>query len=927
MTSKYKRDLLLILIISISFINILKAQEAIQDSVISKYKIIAYGALPSWMVNGAVSEVKGSELLKSFTPNLANTLYGKLPGLTVIQNGNEPGEDSPGLYIRGINTFGSGRSILVIVDGVESSFEQLTQYEIESISVLKDASATALYGSRGANGVLLVTTKRGTQGPLEINFSVQQGFTEGQRIPKFLGSYDYAKLYNEAWQNDGQAARYTDEALNAYQTGSDPYLYPNVDWYSEVLRKTAPVSNYNLNFKGGNEMVRYFVSLNTLTNNGLYKKTASLSNNSIDQKNSRSNVRANIDINLTKRLSATLLLGGSIENKSAPAGNNTTSMFNLLASVPPNAFPVFNPDSTLGGNSLYTNPQGDILENGFYTSNSRTLQSTFKLTEQLDMIAQGLSTSALISFNSAFSGLSNKSRTYPRYSLSADIDGNISYNQVGQATSLSASENASNQWRRTELQFLLNYDRTFGHHKIDAMMMFDQRTYSLAGIGLPHKYNGFSGRFTYANHEKYIGELSMTYNGTENFPKGHRWGLFPALSLGWIVSNEGFLKGNSVLDYLKIRGSYGLVGNDDIGGTRFMFNEQPYISASAYYLGATNALQNTIVEGEIANPNVTWEKEHKLNLGFEVRLFHQLDIELDIFKNDRYDILALPNRTVPNLFGMMLPDFNLGKNTNLGFESAVTYKSNPKNNFQYYMTANIWYAKNKIVYNAETIKAYDYQYATGRTIGQPFLLEATGFFLDENDILTSPQQNYSTVRPGDLKYKDQNNDDIIDQNDFVSAGNTAVPMLTAGFDTGISFKGFDLSVLIQGVTDRSVYLSGKYYQAFQNNGKISSIAIGRWTQETASTATYPRLSAGNNLNNFQSSTFWQRDGSFIKLRSMELGYSLPEKFIGKVYLTKARIFINGTNLFSIDKMEYSDPETLSGYPAVRTISIGARISL
>lgn len=927
MTSKYKRGIFLILIISISFTNILKAQEASQDSVISKYKNIAYSTLPSWMVNGAVSTVKGSELLKSFTPNLANTLYGRLPGLTVIQNGNEPGEDSPDLYIRGLNTYGTGISILVIVDGVEGSFEQLTQYEIESISVLKDASATALYGSKGANGVLLVTTKRGTKGPLEINFSVQQGFTQGQRFPKFLGSYDYARLYNEALLNDGQPARYTDEDLNAYQNGSDPFLKPDVDWYGEVLRKTAPVSNYNLNFKGGNEMLRYFVSLNTLTNNGLYKKTAGLSDNSIDQKNSRSNVRANIDINLTNRLSASLLLGGSFENKSAPAGNTTTSLFNLLASVPPNAFPLYNPDNSYGGSSLYTNPRGDILENGFYTSNSRTLQSTFRLTEQLDMITKGLSTSALISFNGSFSGLSNKSRTYPRFSLSQDVDGNIVYNKIGQATSLSASENASNQWRRTELQFLLNYDRTFGNHKINAMMMFDQRSYSVAGVGLPYKYNGFGGRFTYANHEKYIGELSLTYNGTENFPKGHRWGVFPAVSLGWIVSKEGFLKESSVLDYLKIRGSYGMVGNDDIGGTRFMFNAQPYISASAYYLGTSNDLQNTIVEGTTVNPNVTWEKEQKLNLGFEATMFKRLDIEVDIFKNDRYDILAKPNRTVPNFFGMMLPDLNLGKNTNMGFETAVTYKNNPKNSFQYYVTAKAWYAKNKIVYNAEPIQAYDYQYKTGRAIGQPFLLEATGFFKDENDILTSPVQIFSTVRPGDLKYKDQNNDNIIDQNDFVSSGNTTIPRLTTGLDAGISFKGFDLTCFFQAVSDRSVYLSGKYYQAFQNNGQISSIALGRWTPETASTATYPRLSAVNNLNNFQSSSFWQRDGSFIKLRSTEFGYNLPEKFISKVHLNKARIFINGTNLFSFDKMEYSDPETLSGYPAVRTISIGASIQL
>lgn len=926
MTLKSIRGILLILIIMICFNVFPKAQTTVQDSLLNKDKHIAYSSLPAWMVTNAMSTVTGSELQRSFTPNLSNTLYGRLSGLTVMQGGNEPGNDSPTLNIRGINTFGSGKSILIIVDGAESSFQQLVPDEIESISVLKDAAATSLYGSRGANGVLLVTTKRGHEGPMKVSFSTQQGFSQAQRLPDFLGSYDYARLYNEALQNNGQAARYSAADLEAYRTGSDPVFHPDVNWYNEILRKSAPTSNYNLNFNGGNSVVRYFVLLNALTNNGLYKKTADLSSNSINQNYSRYNFRSNIDVNLTKRLSAALILGGSVENKTSPVDINSSSMFNLLATIPPNAFPVRNPNNSFGGNSLYSNPFGDILNNGFYTSNSNTIQASLKMTEKLDFITNGLSLSGLVSFNSYYSGSSNKTRTYARYSLAQNALGDTTYNKIGQETTLVSNEGMLNQWRNTTVQAYLNYDRTFGIHKVNAMLMLNEESYSVAGTAIPFKYSGVGARFTYANHEKYIGEFSFAYNGSENFPKDKRWGLFPAVSLGWIASKENFLKANKILNYLKIRGSYGLTGNDAIGGTRFMFNAQPYVYGSGYTFGTTNTTQNTIVEGMIANPDVTWEKEKKLNFGFDATVLQRLDVSLDIFKNNRYDILAKPNRTIPQYLGFgTLPDYNVGKADNKGFEAMIRYNSDKMKDFQYFVETSVSYAKNKMVYSDEPFRADNYSYSTGHPIDQPFLLQAIGFFKDQADIDASPHQIFSTVQPGDLKYKDQNGDHIIDQNDYIAIGKSTLPEITVGLEAGFKFKEFDLNVFLQGAANRSVYLNGSYYQAFQNNGKISSIALGRWTPETAATATYPRLSAVNDLNNFQSSSFWQRDGSFIKLRSLELGYSLSTETVKKIHLNEARLFINGTNLFSLDHMDFTDPESLSGYPAVRTYSIGIRI--
>ena len=931
MSPKSMRSILLILTIIICFNQYSYSQKTVRDSLASKNVNVAYGTQPSWMVTGAISTVKGSDLLQSFTPNMGNRLIGRIPGLTVNQGSGEPGSDSPsGYFIRGINTYGSGKSILIIVDGVESSAEGLVPEEIETISILKDASELAFYGSRGANGVMLITTKRGIESPMVVNFSTQQGFTQAHRLPEFLGSYDYANLYNEALANSNMPSRYTSADLDAYQNGSDKYFHPDVNWYKEVLRNTAPASNYNLTVRGGDPGVHYFVLLNAMNRNGLIRNTEDQSEKSKNESYNRFNVRSNIDVKLTDRLSATLLIGGSIENKTSPVGTSSlptsTSFFNNLAVLPPNSFPVYNPNKTIGGNSLKTNPLADILYAGFYESPARTLQSTFKMTQKLDFITDGLSVSGLVSFNSYYAASSYKTATYARFALSQNALGDTIYNKIGQVSSLNSTEGMLSQWRNSTVQAFLNYDRTFGNNQVAAIMMVNNEIFSIAGTTLPNKYLGLAGRFSLANREKYITELTFAYTGNGDFPKNHNWGIFPAISLGWVASNESFLKDNSVLSYLKLRGSYGMVGNDNIGGTRFMFNPQPYVFPASYIFGTTNTAMNSLAEGMITNPDVTWEKETKLNIGLEATLFNQVDIALDIFKNDRSNILSKSTRTIPQYLGFgTLPDYNLGKSTNHGFEAMIRYNSKQNGDFQFYAEANIWYAKNKIVYNAEATQIADYLYRTGHMIDQPFMLESLGFFKDQADVDASPLQIFSPAHPGDIKYKDQNGDGIVNTNDYVPTGYTTVPQITATLESGLKFKGFDLNFLFQAVTHRSVYLNGNYYQAFQNNGQISSVALGRWTPATSETATYPRLSAVNDITNFQPSSFWQRDGSFIKLRSIELGYNLTGEFVKKIHLNSARFFINGTDLFSLDHMYFTDPENLSGYPAVRTCSIGARI--
>lgn len=891
---------------------------------------VAYGIQPKWMTTGAVSSVKGNEL-KSFVPNIANMLNGQIPGLVVQQWGCEPGADSPAMNARGVNTYGSGTGLFIVIDGFQSTeayFQQLTPQEIESITLLKDASATAIYGSKGANGVLLITTKRGTSDKIKINFSIQSGFQQPLRLPEFLGAYDYATLYNEALVNDGKSPFYTPMDLEAYKTGNDPIFHPDVDWYGTILRKAAPITNYNFTASGSNEYFRYFVLLNVLDDRSLYRKAGNVSDFSKNGTYTRYNFRTNIDVKLSKRLQGAVTLGGTIGDKTNPGtSENTSGMFDLMSSIAPNAFPVYVSTGMYGGNSMYSNPLGDLMQTGYTSYNGRSLQAIFQLKGDLGFITPGLSVNGAVGFNTYFKSYSKKSRQYARYSVDRDNADEIIYTTYGQNTSLAGDESSSSQWRDYSLQASLNYNRTFnGLHNIDAIYLGSYNDYVVTGTDLSYKNIAMGGRVTYSYDKRYIGEFSFGYNGTENFPKGHRFGFFPAGSLGWILSNEAFLKGNPILNYLKLRASYGIVGNDNIGGIRYMFDQ--YYDGYGYHLGNSNNVQDGLVQGKLANPDVTWEKEKKFNVGFEATLVNKIDVSFDYFIQKRSNILSQPYRTVPDYLGISRPDINIGKVGNKGLETSIRYNGIGKKDLTYFVETSLWYAKNKVVYNAEAIQENEYLYGTGRIVGQPFVLEAIGFFKDEDDILKSPTQTFTDVRPGDIKYKDQNKDGKIDSNDYYPIGYTSMPQITLGLHGGITFKGFDMDIFFQGAANRTVYCGGKYYHAFQNDAKVSSIALGRWTPETAETATYPRLSSENNLNNYQASSFWQKNGNFLKLRSLEIGYTLPFQLSRKINLEKVRIFANGTNLFSLDHMDgFTDPETMSGYPALRTISFGLSIQL
>ncbi|MCM1501820.1 MAG: SusC/RagA family TonB-linked outer membrane protein [Bacteroidales bacterium] len=885
--------------------------------------------LPCWQIAGAVSRISGEELSDSYISNVANTLFGRIPGLTVQGSGAEPGSDSPVLSSRGIGTFGSGSGLFFVIDGFASTqdfFERLTPGEIESIELLKDASATALYGNRAANGVLLVKTRHGKNTPLKIDFGVRAGFQQPLRLPQWLGAYDYATLYNEALSNEGKSPLYSTADLDAYAAGDSPMLYPDINWQDEIMSRMSPVVVYNLTASGGGNAVKYLVHFNGVNNMGLLRDPSGVNDFARKQSFSRYNFRTNVDISLTKRLTASVILGGSIEDKVTPGVTESTwNVIDLAATVPPNAFPVLASATKVGGNAAYSNPVAELTERGYVSYNGRTAQASIRLSERLDFITKGLWVTGAISFNNFYKSYSSKTRSYARYSPVKDSSGEISFVQYGEDTALGGDESSSWQWRNIVADAAINYDRVFGgKHYVNGLLKFDYDEYTVTGTTLPFKNLGFGGRFSYSYDKRYIAEFTFGYRGNDNFPAGSRYGFFPAGAVAWVISEEGFLKGSRAVNHLKIRASYGLVGNADIGGSRYMQN-QYYNWGGNYWFGSSNSAADTYFEGEKANPFVTWEKDRKLNVGIEARFVNNLYFTFDWFRAHRYDILTKPWSSVPDWLGFSKPSMNIGIVDNTGFEAVLGWRESEKE-FRYKVEASAWYAHNNVVFNSESPQVYSYRYSTGHPVGQPFVLEAIGFFRDYDDIENSPKQIFAENVPGDIKYKDQNGDNKIDEDDFFPMGYTSRPEITLALDLGFEYKGFDLQMLFQGAMNRTVYLEGKAYWAFQNNGKVTDMALGRWTPQTADTAVYPRLSTNGEKNNFQYSSFWQRKGDFLKLRSLSFGYTVSTPAMKKAHIDGLRIYVSGTNLFSLDYMQgFCDPEVLYGYPAVRTCSLGFNI--
>ena len=897
---------------------------------------VAYGTRRKSELTAAISTISADDLTKAPVSTLGNAIQGLASGLTLLKTvGAEPGWDQPSIYIRGVQSFGGGTAPLVLVDNVERDFSQLNPAEIESFTVLKDAAATVQYGMRGANGVILVTTKKGFVGKPVISLTAQYGMQSPTRLPQYVGSQDYVSYRNIALRNDYNKlsdADFTSLFLSnpknnpANYNGSNPYLYPNTNWYKSFLNSTAPQQSYNLSFRGGTEVAQYYVVLGTVDQKGLYKSTDVNPGYSTQNDFTRYNFRSVVDVNLSKNLKVGVNLAGRVENRHVP-NSSAGSILSALSKLP-STVPVSNADSSIAGSSIYKyNPYGMIAKTGFQDQYSFYLQGTTTFDLKLGMITEGLSANGLFGYDAAKFYNRYKSQSYAVYQQNADN----SYTQFGQSNSIDLGYSSSNSSFNLMLNYLcgISYDRTFGVNHIASDIKYMQSSLSTDGNNPDYRNQGVFGRTTYTFDSRYTAELGYAYNGSEDFASGKRYGFFPVVSGAWVISNEEFMKNNETLNFLKLRGSYGKVGNSNIGaGSRYPFEDKFY-SGGGYSFNRSST--DGSYEGRIANPNLTWEESLNANIGLEVSLLKKLDIEVDVFSNNRRQIITDLSNVLPSIIGQDLPYVNDGSVLSRGFE--VTLKHHNKiGDFSYTLQGNVSFVKNKITSKQEVAGLNAWEYRTGQAVMQQWGLQVAPdkFFKDQADINGWAKSSYGILQPGDVKYVDQNKDGVIDSQDYIALGNPSVPEINYGFSLGCEYKGFDFNVLFTGIANRSLFMNNNVFWGMQDNNNITTeVAANSWG--VSSNPLYPRLTTQLNNNNYQPSSLWLKNVDYLRLQTLEIGYSLPKKLLSKANINEVRFFINGYNLFSFDglnKYNLSAEIPNAGvtlYPETRVINIGTSL--
>lgn len=903
--------------------------------------VVGYGTQKKVSVVGAVSSVSTRSLESVATPSLSNTLGGQLPGIISRQAIGEPGYDQASIYIRGLGTW-VNRGPLVLVDGIERDMNTINTEEIESVSILKDASATAVYGVQGANGVILITTKSGRVGKPSITFRTEHAILSPLRLPEFISSAQMAELINEGRYNDdpvNYTPKYTADEIRKFRDGSDPYLYPNVDWMDEILRKNTYQTINNLNISGGSDMIRYFVNVGYTLQEGLYKED-NLNNYNTNAQINRYNFRSKVDVNLSKSFVVSLGLGGIIQKNNYPA-KSSQDVFNSVLMTPPQVFPEFNPDGSLGGimSFLGSNPWGMLTQSGYTIENRNTLQGTFSARWDLSrLVTKGLSISGKFAYDHYYLGKNIRSKDFEvKQYLGKDESGNDRYNLLREASTLGYKPE-STATRAVYMEAAVNYERSFGDHSVKGMVLYNQRDYVDITSGsskgnLPYRRMGLAARFSYDYDLRYFLEFNMGYNGSENFAKGKRFGFFPSLSLGWVISNEKFWNSEWFSNF-KIRGSIGQVGNDQIGGERFLFLSAVNTKDPQTYLWGKNpATPGGLQEDRMGNADATWEVSTKGNIGLDLGFFNDaLILQVDGFKEWRDGIL-MQRQVIPLITGFFpwtTPYGNVGKTENWGLDGMAEYKKQFASGFFLSLRGNFTFARNKITEYDEPDLKYSYQSVKGKPIDQPMGLIALGFFKDEADIANStPQAFVSEVKPGDIKYLDYNKDGVVDDFDRVAIGYSRTPEVMYGFGGTAAFKGFDVSIYFTGAANVSTFLNSNDMWIFQNGEGSHSVRTEyfdhRWTPETTGTAKYPRPSGGTNPNNYQQSTMWMRNANFLRLKNAEIGYTFRQPQLRKAGIESIRVFVNGTNLATFDNLKIMDPEQTNSttvYPLQRTINLG-----
>lgn len=933
--------------------------------------VVGYGQQRKVSVVGAQSTVKVKEL-KTPGSNLSTAISGRIAGVVAVQRSGEPGHDGADIWIRGISTFtGQNSKPLVLVDGVERDFNNIDPEDIESFTVLKDASATAVYGVRGANGVVIVKTKPGVVGTPKFSFDYNEGFITMTKRPKLADAYTYMDAANEAYANDGKGILFTPQYIEATKKANgvlandDPkmynaYLYPAVDWMKEIFNDWGHNRRVNASVRGGVPNANYYVSLTYYTEKGLLE-TNNMENYDINMKYDRYNFTSNLNLKPAKRTAIDLGFSGYISEGNYPQ-QSTSDLFGAAMAINPVYLPLMMPDgsvSGISGNGDMRNPYADLVRRGYKNEHRTQINSNIRITQDLDFWkwSKGLKATAMIAFDTwsgrdlrynkredtyYFSGSKDENGLWKSDVYNADGTYRMTRTYTGQPNLSFNTDDTAGSTRTTYFESSLNYDRSFGLHRVGGLLLYNQRVYRNAGdrslIGsLPYKQQGLAARATYSWNDRYFAEFNLGYNGSENFTPSNRFGTFPAFGLGWAVSNEPFWnKMKKYISYLKFRYTDGKVGNDVTAGRRFMYQAimgQP--EGESYYIfsqggsGASGGwgIQNYGVE------NITWSTSRKQDLGIDLKFWDDaLSVNLDIFK-ERRDGIFLRRATIPGYAGFVeMPYGNLGIVENKGIEASLEFNKQLAKNVFLTVRGNVTYNKDKIVENDEPAVQYPWRETRGTNVLARWGFIAEGLFTSEEEIANHATQ-FGTLQVGDIKYKDLNEDGIIDDNDKCVIGQGDVPRIYYGFGADLQVGRWSIGAVFQGIAEADRCLSGNSIHPFSSMTGIDNLYSNiddRWSADdpTNQDVFYPRLHNGQaaNTNNYQTSTWWQKDMSFLRLKQLTVSYDLPGRWISKAGLKSGRIYVMGTNLLTFSKFKLWDPElnTNNGtsYPNVSTYSLG-----
>ncbi len=943
-----------ILVRNLRVINVVMKESTTQ--LIDELVVTGIGSQRKLTVTGAVTTVNVNELKSAPTASIVNTLAGRVPGIMAMQTSGQPGKNFSEFWIRGISTFGANTSAYVLVDGFERDLNEISIEDIESFSVLKDASATAIYGAKGANGVILITTKHGKPGKINIDAKVETSYNTRTITPEFVDGFTYANLINEARVTRNNEPIYQPEELEILRLGLDPDLYPNVNWMDKLLKDGALSYRANVNMSGGGATARYYASAGYYEEQGMYYTDETLRKDYNTNANyKRYNYRLNTDINITESTLLKLGVSGSLQKRNSP-GLGDAWVWDELFGYSPIRTPIFYSNGYVpaigGGNQ--TNPWVTATQTGFNENWENNIQTNITLEQDFNFLIEGLRFTGKFGYdtNNTSNILRRKWPEQWRAERSRNSNGEIVFTKISDPREM-YQESSSGGNRREFLDLMLNYDRKILDHNIGADTKYTQDAFIYTvnlgddiKNGVSKRNQAIAGRVRYNWKYRYFADFNFGYTGSENFAIGHQFGFFPAYSIAWNVAEESFIKDNLPwMNMFKIRFSHGKVGNDNLGNERFPYLYTISGGASGYQWAeyGNSKSYGGMYYSQVASPYVTWEVATKNDLGTDISLFHDsFQLTVDYFDEKREGIYMARN-FLPLIVGLeSTPRANVGAVRSRGFDGHFTYNYRVG---EVNLTArgNMTYSKNEVLERDEENNVYPYQMEKGYRVGQTKGLIALGLFEDYDDIRNSPTQQFGTYQPGDIKYKDVNGDGVINDGDRVAIGSTRRPNLIYGIGLSAQWKGIDVNVHFQGAGKSNFFIYGKTVYAF-SEGEWGNVLKGlvnenRWISADISgnpatenpNAPYPRLSFGGNGNNFRESTYWLRDGSYVRLKTVDIGYTIPKNIVNRVRLNNLRIFMVGSNLLTWAPFKLWDPEMANSrgedYPMTKSITLGLSVNL